>query len=156
MHNMRRSDRAIEKEEALQILQNGEFGVLSTVGSDNQPYGFPVNFCVIGENIYFHCAFEGHKIDNFTFNPKVSFCVIGNTCVLPSKFSTEYESTIVFGLLSEVFDSEKQDALEGLVRKYSSEHLTDGLKYIDKQKGNTKVFRIAIETITGKARKRAR
>jgi len=28
---MRRSDRAIEKEEALHILENGEFGVLSTV-----------------------------------------------------------------------------------------------------------------------------
>ena len=155
MRNMRRSDRAIEKEEAFQILENGEYGVLSTVGSDNQPYGFPVSFCVFDHNIYFHCAFEGHKIDNFTYNPKVSFCVIGNTCVLPSKFSTEYESTIVFGLLSEVFDNEKQKALEGLVHKYSSDHLPDGLKYIGKQKDKTKVFRIAIETITGKARKRS-
>ena len=47
MRNMRRSDRAIEKEEAFQILENGEYGVLSTVGSDNQPYGFPVSFCVL-------------------------------------------------------------------------------------------------------------
>jgi len=150
MHKMRRSDRAIEKEEALQILENGEYGVLSTVGSDNQPYGFPLNYCVIDKNIYFHCAFEGHKIENFSHNPKVSFCV------LPAKFTTEYESTIVFGLLSEVFDNEKQNALEGLIHKYSSDHLESGLKYISKQKDDTKVLRIAIETITGKARKKAR
>ncbi len=155
MRNMRRPDMAIEKEEALQVLENGEYGVLSTVGSDNQPYGIPVNFCVIENSIYFHCAIEGHKIDNFTYNPKVSFCVIGNTCVLPSKFTSEYESTIIFGLLGEVFDSEKQKALEGLVHKYSSDHIAHGLKYIGKQKDGTKVFRIAIETITGKASKRA-
>ena len=153
MHNMRRVDRAIEKEEALHILKNGEYGVLSTVDSDNQPYGVPVNFCVIDDNMYFHCAIEGYKIDNFSYNPKVSFCVIGNTCILPSEFGTEYESTIVFGLLSEVFNNEKQKALEGLLHKYSSDHFEKGLKYIDALKEEARVFRITIETITGKSRR---
>ena len=150
---MRRSDRAVEEEDALDILKQGEYGVLSTVGPDNQPYGVPVNYCVIDDSIYFHCAIEGRKIDNFTHNPKVSFCVIGNTCVLPSKFGTEYESTIVFGLLSEVFNNEKQKALEGILHKYSSNYFEEGLKYIDALKEKTRVFRIAIETITGKSRK---
>jgi uncharacterized protein len=153
MHNIRRSDRAIEKEEALDILKKGEYGVLSTAGSDNQPYGVPVNFCVIDNSIYFHCAIEGRKIDNFACNPKVSFCVVGNTRVLPSKFGTEYESTIVSGMLSEAFDKEKQKAIEGLLRKYSSGHFEEGLKYIDTLKEKTRVFRIAIETITGKSRR---
>ncbi len=153
MHNMRRSDRAIEKEEALHILKNGEYGVLSTVDPDNQPYGVPVNFCIIDNNIYFHCAIEGHKIDNVTYNPKVSFCVVGNTRILPSKFGTEYESTIVFGLLSEVFNNEKQKALQGLLHKYSSDCFEKGLKYIDALKEKTRVFRITIETITGKSRR---
>ena len=151
MHNMRRSDRAIEKEETLHILKEGEYGVLSTVDSDNQPYGVPVNYCLIDDGIYFHCAIEGHKIDNFTHNPKVSFCVIGNTCVLPAKFGTQYESTIVFGLLSEVYQDEKQKALEGLLHKYSSDYFKEGLKYIDALDAKTRVFRIAIETITGKS-----
>lgn len=153
MHNMRRSDRAIEKEEALHILKNGEYGVLSTVDPDNQPYGVPVNFCIIDDSIYIHCAIEGHKIDNVTYNPKVSFCVVGNTRILPSKFGTEYESTIVFGLLSEVFNNEKQKALQGLLHKYSSDCFEKGLKYIDALKEKTRVFRITIETITGKSRR---
>lgn len=153
MRNMRRSDRSIEKEEALHILKKSEYGVLSTVGPDNQPYGVPVNFCIIDNSIYFHCAIEGHKVDNFTYNPKVSFCVIGKTCVLPSKFGTEYESTIIFGLLSEVFDNEKQKALEELLHKYSNKYFLEGLKYIDALKEKTRVFRITIETVTGKSRK---
>lgn len=153
MHKMRRSDRAIEEEEALNILEEGEYGVLSTVDADNQPYGVPVNFCMIDGCIYFHSAMEGHKIDNFTYNPKVSFCVVGKTCVLPSKFSTEYESTIVFGVLTEVFQDEKQIALEGLVQKYSPDYIEEGLRYIGAQKEKTRVFKIAIETITGKSRK---
>ncbi len=155
MHSMRRSDRAIEKEGALHILTKGEYGVLSTVAPDNQPYGVPVNYCVVDDSIYFHCATEGHKIDNFAHNPKVSFCVIGDTCVLPSEFGTEYESTIVFGMLGEAFDDEKQKALDGLLRKYSNNYFKEGLKYIDALKEKTRVFRISIETITGKSRKSA-
>lgn len=153
MHKMRRSDRKIEKENALNILESGEFGVLSTVDSDNQPYGVPVNFCIIDGCIYFHSAMEGHKIDNFTHNPKVSFCVVGKTCVLPSKFSTEYESAIAFGFLNEAFNDEKQRALEGLLKKYSADFIEEGLKYIDAQKKKARVFRITVETITGKSRK---
>lgn len=149
---MRRSDRQIAEQEAHNSLKRGEFGVLSTTGPDDQPYGVPVNYCIVEGCIYFHCAMEGHKIDNFTYNPKVSFCVVGKTCILPSKFSTKYESVIVFGFLSEAFEDEKQKALKGLIKKYSSEYIEEGLKYIDLQKEKTRVFKITIETITGKAR----
>jgi len=154
MRDMRRSDRKIDKKEALRILSSGEYGVLSTVSPDNQPYGFPVNFCVINECIYFHCATEGHKIDNFSHNPKVSFCVVGKTIILPEKFTTEYESTIIFGLISEAFDEEKQQALEGLVYKYSQDYYKEGLKYIVSLSEKTKVFKIVIKSITGKSRKK--
>ncbi len=153
MHKMRRADRTIENEEAFHILKKGEYGVLSTVDADNQPYGVPVNFYTTDNSIYFHSAIEGHKIDNFTYNPKVSFCVIGNTSVLPSKFDIKYESAIVFGLLSEIFDSEKQMALEGLLHKYSNGYFDEGLEYINALKEKTRVFKISIETITGKAGK---
>ena len=35
---MRRIDRAIDEPEALRILNDGEYGVLSTTGPDGQPY----------------------------------------------------------------------------------------------------------------------
>ena len=58
MRSMRRADRAVDDDEARRILEEGEYGVLSTAGPDHQPYGVPVNYCVIDDGIYFHSATE--------------------------------------------------------------------------------------------------
>ena len=78
MRKMRRKDRTITESEARSLLKKAEYGVLSTVASDGSPYGVPLNFCVIDDCIYFHCAVEGQKIDNIEHNKFVSFCVVGN------------------------------------------------------------------------------
>ncbi|MCW7752998.1 pyridoxamine 5'-phosphate oxidase family protein [Desulfobotulus sp. H1] len=152
MRRMRRSDRQMQETDALCLLHTAEYGVLSMAGSKGDPYGVPLNFCVIGNGIYFHCAPEGHKIDHLTLVPKVSLCVVGRTEVLPSKFSTRYESVIVFGGITEVFEGEKRLALEGLVRKYAADYLEDGLIYVATSHAKTRVFRISMDTVTGKAR----
>lgn len=153
MREIRRADRAIDTELSYGLLDKAEYGILSTVGADGQPYGIPISFCLLDNGIYFHCAVEGHKLDNFAHNPKVSFCVVGKTQVLPGKFSTEYESAIVFGTVGEVCDGEKRKGMEGLLRKYSSGHFEKGLKYVDSLDWKTKVFKVVIATVTGKARR---
>ena len=150
---MRRKDRLITNEETFSILEKGEYGFLSTVSSDNEPYGVALNYCLVNGSIYFHCALEGRKINNLNHNPKVSFCVVGKTEVLPDKFGTKYESCIVQGKASESFGKEKQLALEGLVNKYSKDFFSGGLEYIKKLEDKTRVFKISIETISGKARR---
>ncbi len=150
---MRRKDRLITNTETFSILEKGEYGILSTSSSDNEPYGVPVNYCLVNECIFFHCALEGKKIDNINKNPQVSFCVVGRTEVLPDKFGTKYESCIVQGLASESFGEEKQMALEGLIHKYSENFVSEGLEYIEKLKDKTRVFKISIESVSGKARK---
>ena len=150
---MRRKDRRITSTETSSILEKGEYGILSTVSSNNEPYGVPLNYCLIDECIYFHCAPEGTKINNINANPKVSFCVVGKTEVLPDQFGTKYESCIVQGLASESFGEEKQLALEGLIHKYSEPFVSEGLKYIEKLKDKTRVFKISVESLSGKARK---
>ena len=60
---MRRKDRAITEEEAMNLLNKSEYGVLSTVDENGEPYGVPMNFCIIEHFIYFHCAVEGQKIN---------------------------------------------------------------------------------------------
>ena len=154
MKEMRRKDRAISEEESAALLNKAEYGVLSTVTGDGKPYGVPLNFCFLDSRVYFHSAIEGHKIENIQQNRYVSFCVVGNTKILHSKFATKYESVIVFGEVEEVFDQEKQLALEELVRKYAPEFIEKGRKYIANQKDKTRVFRININRITGKARKK--
>ena len=78
---------------------------------DGQAYGVPLNYVFKNNCLYFHCALEGHKLDNIRANNKVSFCVVGKTKVLPDKFSTEYESAMAFGTASVVQGEERYEAL---------------------------------------------
>lgn len=150
---IRRTDRAISESEAKRILEKGEFGVLSTAAPDGQPYGVPINYSYSGEVIYFHCARDGHKLENLAANHRVSFCVVGRTEVLPDQFATNYESAIVFGKAFELADPEKRIGLLEIVKKYSPGFINEGLKYIEKAAHRTRVYRIEIEAVTGKARR---
>jgi nitroimidazol reductase NimA-like FMN-containing flavoprotein (pyridoxamine 5'-phosphate oxidase superfamily) len=78
---------------------------------------------------------------------------VGATELLPEKFSTKYESAIVFGKASEVYGGEKQEALMAILRKYSSDYLDKGIQYIKNDSSKTKVIKIEIERMTGKARR---
>ncbi len=149
---MRREDRALTSEAALALLEMGEYGILSTVGEKGQPYGVPVSYAIMDDQIIFHSAMEGHKIENFTSCDRVSFCVVGKTKVLPEAFSTNYESTIVFGVVRELFDGEKLKGLKALVAKYSPGLEHKGNNYIQSSMGRTAVFGITMEQVTGKAR----
>lgn len=153
MKEVRRRDRELNQQESIDILKTAEYGILSTVGNEGQPYGVPLSFVHKGESIYFHCAICGHKIENIEHNAKVSFCVVGKSKVLPDKFGTEYESAVVFGRASEVNGTERHDALVWLLEKYCSDFIEEGKRYIEQKDKITKVFKIEIDRISGKARR---
>jgi nitroimidazol reductase NimA-like FMN-containing flavoprotein (pyridoxamine 5'-phosphate oxidase superfamily) len=150
---MRRMDRSIPESEAKDILQKGEYGILSTVSPDGEPYGVPLNYSYAGDAIYFHCAREGHKLENLSTNSRVSFCVVGKTEVTPHKFGTKYESVMVFGEAYEVTDGEKREGLTALANKYFAGFLEASMEYIKKEEDKTRVYKIAIESMAGKARR---
>jgi hypothetical protein len=83
----------------------------------------------------------------------LSFCIVGNTEILPDKFGMRYESTIVSGNIEEVFDGQKQTGLEGFLAKYSSDFIEQGGEYIEKLRERTRVFKMAICEISGKAKR---
>ena len=150
---MRRADRQITKNEAIEILRKGEFGILSMCTSNNEGYGIPLNFAFVNNGIYFHCAVEGSKLDYLRNNNKVSFCVVGQTEVLPSRFGTIYESVIVFGHTTEIEGTEKYDALMHIVEKYSGDYIQEGKAYINKLYDKVRILKLSIESISGKANK---
>ena len=150
MRAIRRKDRKIETNEAINLLTKCEYGVLSTVDNDGQPYGVPLNYAYKDNCIYFHCALTGHKIDNIEDNPKVSFCVVGDTKVLPSEFATEYVSAVAFGSASEVQGTQRYNALVWLLEKYSPDFIEEGKKFVEKKDKATKVIKIEIQHISGK------
>ncbi|MEW9097103.1 MAG: pyridoxamine 5'-phosphate oxidase family protein [Clostridiaceae bacterium] len=150
---VRRKDRSLEEKDAIEVLKNGEYGVLSMVGENDYGYGVPLSYVYIENAIYFHCAREGQKLDSIEKNNKVSFSVVGRTKLLPEKFSTEYESIIIFGKATEVNDEEKERALIAIIGKYSPEYIESGMEYIKRAANRTRVIKVSIENICGKTRK---
>lgn len=152
--SIRREDRRLDDATAKSLLIKGEYGILSTLDRNNQPYGIPVNYVVMEESIFFHCATEGHKLENITANKRVSFCVVGKTELIPEKFSTRYECVIVSGDADIIEDGvQKKNALRAMVNKYAPDHMTSGENYIDKLMDQTAVVRVSIDHLSGKARK---
>jgi uncharacterized protein len=150
---MRRADRRIGTPEARELVAQATYGVLSTVGPDGAPYGVPLSFCLAGSAIYIHSAREGRKLDHLAREPRVSFCVVGATEVLPQQFGTLYESCIVEGVAAEAFGEEKQAALEGLVAKYAAGFPVERQRHIEALGDETRVFRIDVVSLSGKARR---
>ena len=153
---IRRQDRLLGEERATELLETSEYGFLSLgVGDDGYAYGVPLNYVYDRKAnvLYFHCAPEGHKLENLKRNKNVSFCVVGKTSTFSEKFTTLYESVMVFGTVDiNLSNAEKRTALSELVRKYSPGCVETGGVYIEKSLDRTLALKITIEKITAKAK----
>jgi uncharacterized protein len=153
---IRRNDRALNVDEAREILARAAHGVLATVGADGWPYAVPVNHVLSGDVLYLHCAIEGHKLENIAHEERVSFCAVTEARVLPEKLSTAYESAIVFGRAAVVEDAvEKRLAMELLVKRFCGELPPKAEEAITSAGAKTVLVRIHLERITGKAHRPA-
>ena len=149
---MRRKDRQLSTEDAENILQAGTYGILSTLGEDGYTYGVPLSYAYDHGKIYFHGTSDAsHKKDNIAFHSKVSFTVVDKTEVLPSQFSTRYESVIVFGTIQECED--KLPALHKILEKYSVDFLENGKRYANAVTDKVTTYVLTIDHISGKARR---
>ena len=153
---VRRQNRVLEGDRITELLLNSEFGFLSLGTSENgYAYGIPISYAYEEESnsLYFHCAPEGQKLDEINKNNKVSFCVVGKTNPIADKFTTLYESVIVFGeAITDLSDDEKRKALRLLVKKYSPGFEEIAEQYMDKSWNRTSTFKIEIKHITAKAK----
>lgn len=129
---LRKKKLAISQEDIQSILKNGEYGVLATVGEDVYPYATPISYVYMNDNVYFHSSLKGHKVDNMSNNPRVSLCVVENHGAIPDKFDVSYKSVILFGRVSEVQDDEKKEVFVGMLKKYSSGFMKEGMEYIER------------------------
>ena len=143
--------RFVSEDEALSILEAGEYGILSTASS-GEPYGVPVNYCYSKQEncIFFHCALTGRKLNNIKNNGRVSFTVVGWEKVVPEKLTTCYESVILSGNVQIVTDDvEKTEKLSLFCIKFAPD-FSNIYKVIAKMLPKTAVVKIMIEHITGK------
>lgn len=151
--NLRQAQLAMADQEIRQLVEQGEYAVISVLGPNGYPYGFPMSYVVLDGHIYFHGAQVGHKVECLKYSNKVSFTVVGTTEVMAEKLDTNYESVVAFGCATEVTGREKDNALMALVSKYSPGFEEKGLEGLERESDVTAVFRIEVEHMTGKRRR---
>jgi len=147
---MRRKSLKLKINETHEIIEKGEYGVLSMAAPGQGVYGVPLNYVYWNGAIYFHCATEGHKLNNLALDNRVSFCIVGSSQVVPAKITTVYESAIINGTTVEVHGQEKYDALVELLKKFARDYLEEGIKGLEKGTDKMVVIKIRVSEMTGK------
>lgn len=153
--SVRRQDRLLERERAMELLREAEYGVLSMQNENGEgAYGIPVSFVWDrGNSIYLHCAPAGRKLDCIRKCNKVSFCIVGHTHVVPDKFTTEYESVVLrCEAHISLHEAERMSALSLLVSKYAPAHKAVGMDYAGKSFHRTEIIRLDIQEFSGKCK----
>lgn len=146
---MRRKDRERDREFALEVIDRCEYGVVAVQGEE--PYCLPLSLVRVGEELYFHCAMEGKKLDRMRSNPSVCICFVGDNHAAKDAFTTYYQSAMVMGTVSEVTEeAEKVSALRALCERMTPENMKNFDSAIAASLHRTGVWRIHIDQVTGK------
>lgn len=151
---MRRKDREMSREFALDVVDKCEYAVISMIEPEGLPYCLPITIARDGEYVYFHCGPEGLKVDCLKANPEVCMTCVGDTQRATDKFTTEFESAVLRGKAEEVLeDDEKVHALRIICERHTPANMAEFDKAIEKSLFRTAVWRIRIREITGKRKK---
>jgi nitroimidazol reductase NimA-like FMN-containing flavoprotein (pyridoxamine 5'-phosphate oxidase superfamily) len=151
---MRRKDREMPREFAEAVIDASRFATLATVDSDGTPYCVALSMVRDRERLYFHCALEGHKIENLRRESRVCISFVGETKLPSDDFTVEYESAVVFGAASEVINrDEKIRALRLICERCTPSNMAAFDAAIEKSLDLTGVWKIHIGAISGKRNK---
>ena len=153
---MRRDDRAQDRDFSLALIDRCTHGVMALSTGEPLPYCLPLSFVRIGEDLLFHCAREGRKVDLLRRSPQVCVTFVGDdrpAFVAPAMYTTYYQSVIVTGTAAEVEDpSEKSAALRALCQKVTPDHMDGFETAVEQSLAVTAVWKVHMEEITGKAK----
>ena len=110
------------------------------------PYAVPLSIARMGDKIYFHCAYEGEKVEVLKYNSKVCVVCVGRVEPATDKFTTAYESAIIRGTAMQVDDiTEKVNALRAICQRYTPLNMAAFDRAIEKSLTRTAVWSITIE-----------
>ncbi|WP_103580663.1 pyridoxamine 5'-phosphate oxidase family protein [Campylobacter concisus] len=168
---MRRKDRELGRDEALEIIDNCEYAVISCVDDEGEIFSVPISPVRVGESIFIHGATAGCKAKLLQDGRKVEFVCVsfnkvphlseseldaikGDGKALGGKvFTTEYKSAIAKTRVYEITDeAKKYEILKILSQKYTAYAMSTfdvaaeyGLKII-------KIYELKIESLSAKAK----
>jgi nitroimidazol reductase NimA-like FMN-containing flavoprotein (pyridoxamine 5'-phosphate oxidase superfamily) len=148
---MRRAEKKMAVDQVEMILNNAGYGVLGLTLPNGYPYAVPVNFVYQEGAIYIHCAGEGQKLDAIRHAAKATFTIVNSEQVIRSKFTTAYESVMVFGKAAIVEASpENAGPLKLFIEKYAPAFMTEGMAYVNKAAASTTLIKLTIDYKEGK------
>ncbi len=151
---MRRKDRQMDEDFALQVIDKCAYAVLSTVLPDGTPYGIPLSVARVGEDLYFHCAPAGRKLEGLLHNPAVSIACVGDVTPRTDDFTTEFESALIAGRAVRVTeDEEKIAALRAISLRYTPDNMDRFDDAVARSLSRTDVWRVSMDQVTGKQKK---
>lgn len=156
---MRRSDREIRDfDEILEVMKKCDVCRIAMQG-DEYPYVIPLNFgmAVDGQQVvlYFHGAQAGMKYELLSKNNKVCFEMdCGHmlfTDMEKGNCTMCYESVIGYGVVEDVPEEDKREALDILMEHYP---VPAGFHYNEAVVAQTRVLKLTVESMTGKRREK--
>lgn len=150
---MRRTEREITDRAELEAVLARATVVHLAMADQGRPYLVPLNFGYADGCLYLHGAREGRKMAILRRSPRVCFNVVTDDVIVPGSpssacgFSTRYRSVTGEGRVEFIEDdASKREALDILMGHYSPGPFV----YDPSVLARTCVFRVVIETMTGK------
>lgn len=159
MKQMRKLNRRKDAQWALEVFDKSPFITLSMTRPDGTPYAVPLNIVRKDEKtFYFHCAFEGEKIDCLKHNPMVSMSAVSRCTpkyeVEKNNFTEYFNSAIALGKAEPVEDAaEKVEALRLICERFLPKYMEHFDEAIARSLDRTNVIRITLtEPPVGKSK----
>ncbi len=156
---MRRKDRERDKTFAYALIDACEYGVAAFSTGSEPPYCIPLSLVRVGDELYFHCALRGHKLDLLRSDPRICVTFVGPTepAYLPdcNEYTTYFSSAVVTGTAYELTDPvQKTAALRALCEKLLPNHMAGFATAASRSLPATGVWGIHIEQAVGKEKAR--
>jgi uncharacterized protein len=153
---VRRKDKLMSDEQALEFLARGLCGRIASVGADGWPYCVPLLYVwTDGEVLVHNPAARGHFRANVEHNPRVCFEVdeageVFDYGRFECDTSVAYRSVVLFGTIRIVEDARaKQRFFDALMAKYGRPD-AGRPKHFYPRLDEVTLYAIAPERITGK------
>lgn len=153
-YHMRNKDKEIsDRDEMIEIIRSQKI-VTIALSKDNEPYLVTVNYAYDKEEecFYFHCGYEGKKIDFLQSNPSVWGQVLDDREYIQGECSHKYQTVQFYGKAEFVPDGDgKREALTMLIDQLEEDSEPVKKKFINESNlEKVNMVKIRIKEMWGK------
>lgn len=147
---MRRTDKEISDRKIIDTIIRSCLVCRVGFSLNDQPYIVPMNFGYDGQNLYFHTALEGRKIEMVDANNHVCFefdtdVQIVHDDTVACKWTCRYKSVIGFGQMCELkSEPERISGLNQIMLQYSGRSWDFDRNILSK----ARIWKLNIEEVT--------